>query len=161
MESRAIDHGRPAAVGSLAARLAAAGFIAADREAAELFAAAGGDDGRLEAMVARRLRGEPLAWIVGSATFCGLRLAVHTGVYVPRPQSEALAEAAAAHLPEHGVAVDVCTGCGALAAVMLHRRPQATVLAADRSADAVANARANGVDARCADLLDGFVDVLA
>ncbi|MGD9752360.1 MAG: class I SAM-dependent methyltransferase [Acidimicrobiia bacterium] len=146
---------------SVAARLAAAGFVAAERDADELLAASAGDPDRLASMLARRLHGEPLAWIVGATTFCGLRLEVHTGVYVPRPQSEALAEAAAAHLPACGVAVDVCTGCGALAAVLQGRRPLATVVATDRSVEAVANARANGVDARQADLLRGLSGALA
>ena len=57
---------------ALIERLATAGFIAPDAEAAELVARAGGDRGRLDALVQRRLTGEPLAWITGSVSFCGL-----------------------------------------------------------------------------------------
>ena len=150
------------------ARLAAGGFIAADEEAEELEAAAGGDPAVLEAMVQRRLTGEPLAWITGSVAFCGLSLAVRPGVYVPRWHSEALAERAAARLPKDGVAVDLCTGCGAIAAVMRARRPRARVIGIDVDPAAVACARLNGVEAIEGDLLDalpvelaGRVDVLA
>lgn len=134
---------------ALTAQLAAAGFVAAEEEADELLAAAVEDADALEAMVARRLAGEPLAWITGTTVFCGLTLAVHPGVYVPRWQTEALAERAAARRPER--ALDLCTGCGAVAAVL--QAGGASVVATDVDSAAVANARANGVDARCADLL--------
>jgi release factor glutamine methyltransferase len=75
---------------------------------------------------------------------------VHPGVYVPRWQTELLARRALARLPADGVAVDLCTGSGALARV-LRDRP-ARVLATDVDPRAVACARANGVDARLGDL---------
>jgi release factor glutamine methyltransferase len=133
-------------------RLAAGGFVAADEEAAELRAAADGDPAALEALLARRLTGEPLAWITGTTVFCGLTLYVHPGVYVPRWQTEALAARAAERLPETGTAIDLCTGCGAIAAVLRERRPRARVLATDADPRAVACARGNGVDARLGDL---------
>jgi len=102
--------------------------------------------------VTRRLTGEPLAWIVGTTEFCGLRVRVDPGVYVPRPQSELLAERAAARLPADGTALDLCCGSGAIAAVLRARRPVARVLAADADARAVACARANGVEAYEGDL---------
>ena len=68
--------------------------MAADEEAGELATAAGDDPVRLAALVARRVTGEPLAWITGTTTFCGLPVLVHPGVYVPRWQSEHLALAA-------------------------------------------------------------------
>lgn len=151
----------------LAARLAAAGFVAAAEEAEELLAHAGGDEALLEALVARRLTGEPLAWIVGHVTFCGIEVGVAPGVYVPRWPTEALAERAAARLPADGVAVDLCTGCGAVAAVLAERRPGARVVGADLDARSVACARANGVEAHEGDLfaalpagLAGRVDVV-
>jgi release factor glutamine methyltransferase len=147
--------------------LESGGFVAAAEEADELLAAAGDDHARLEAMVARRQTGEPLAWITGTAEFCGLWLRVDPGVYVPRWQSEPLAERAAERLPAGGVAIDVCTGCGALARVAIERRPSAQVLACDRDPGAVACARENGVDALLGDLftpippaLRGRVDVV-
>jgi release factor glutamine methyltransferase len=148
-------------------RLAAGGFVAAEEEAAELAGAAGGDRARLEELVARRLAGEPLAWITGGETFCGVRVRVSTGVYVPRPHSEPLAERAAERLPSGGVAVDLCTGSGAVAAVLRHRRPDARVLASDIDERSVACARSNGVDAVAGDLfaplpaeLRGAVDLV-
>jgi release factor glutamine methyltransferase len=55
--------------------------------------------------------------------FCGRRMRVDIGVYVPRPQSEALARRAASLLPPDGVAVDLCAGSGAIAAVLQAARP--------------------------------------
>lgn len=162
-EPRAVPAGRDGLVRLLAVN----GFVAAYEEADELLAAAGGDHARLTAMVERRLTGEPLAWITGTAPFCGLWIRVDRGVYVPRWQSEPLAERAVERLPADGVAVDVCCGSGAIARVLAERRPAARVLACDVDERAVACARANGVDAHAGDLLDpvpkelhGRVDVV-
>ncbi len=135
-------------------RLASAGFVAAEEEADALVAAAGTDRARLEELVARRLTGEPLAWIVGHTVFAGHRLTVTPGVYVPRPHTEEVVAARAVHhLPADGVAVDACTGSGALALVLSRARPDARVVATDVDPAAVACARANGVDALLGDLL--------
>jgi release factor glutamine methyltransferase len=157
------EHDREA----LASALADAGFVAAEEEADELLARAGGDGELLAALVARRLTGEPLAWITGSVEFCGLEVHVDPGVYVPRWQSELLARRAAERLPSAGTAIDLCTGSGAIAKTLLARRPGARVVASDVDARAVACARANGVDAYRGDLfaplppaLDGCVDVV-
>jgi release factor glutamine methyltransferase len=140
--------------------------VAAEEEAAVLRAAAHDPDD-LERLVRRRTAGEPLAWLVGGVRFCGLWIKVSPGVYVPRWHTEALAERAASLLPAQGVAVDLCTGAGAVAAALQARRPAATVLATDIDPAAVACARANGVDARVGDLdsplpvaLHGAVDVM-
>ena len=118
-------------------------------------------------LIARRLTGEPLAWITGTARFCGLDVAVEPGVYVPRWHTERLAERAAELLPEDGVAVDVCTGSGAIAAVLGQRRPGARVVGTDLDLAAVECARRNGVETYRGDLLDpvpvelaGAVDVV-
>ena len=144
---------RAEAESDTAARLAAGGFLAPDDEAVELVAAAGDDGSRLEALIERRLTGEPLAWITGAVTFCGLRVLVDPGVYVPRPHTEALALRAVDRLPQNGSAVDVCTGAGAIALLLRHRRPGAHVLATDIDPRAVACARRNGVEAVQGDLL--------
>jgi release factor glutamine methyltransferase len=140
--------------------------VAADEEAALLRAAAA-DPADLERLVRRRTTGEPLAWLVGGVDFCGIRVKVHPGVYVPRSQTEALAERAASLLPPEGVAVDLCTGAGAIAAVLQARRPAARVIATDIDPGAVACARANGVQVLLGDLdaplppaLRGTVDVI-
>ena len=138
----------------LADRLAAAGFLSAREEAEELEARAGGDNRLLEELVERRPSGEPLAWLVGTAAFCGLRVRVDPGVHVPRPHTDVLALRAVERLPAQGTAVDLCTGSGAVAAVLVDRRPAATVIATDVDERAVACARSNGVDARRGDLFD-------
>jgi len=152
---------------ALAARLARAGFVAAGEEAEELLARADGDTELLQAMVDRRLTGEPLAWITGTAPFCGLWIRVDPGVYVPRFQTEQVAVRAAERLPAAGTAVDLCTGSGAVAKTLMTRRPAARVVGADIDDCAVACARANGVEAYHGDLfsplpreLQGHVDVV-
>lgn len=149
----------------LVGRLAAAGCIAADEEAEMLLEAAGGDPDRLAPMVARRESGEPVEWIVGWAPFCGLRVQVHRGVYVPRAQTEVLARAAAAGVEPGMTAVDLATGSGAVALVLA--RAGATVVATELDPMAAACARANGVTLFEGDLdeavpadLEGRVDVL-
>jgi len=144
-----------------------AGCVAAEEEAAELWAAGGRDGARVDDLVRRRSRGEPLAWITGKVVFAGVELVVHPGVYVPRWQSEPMALRAAQLLPPAGRALDLCTGCGAVAAVLAALRPGATIIATDADAAAVACAGANGVDARRGDLdapvpgdWAGTVDVL-
>ena len=140
--------------------------MAAEQEAAELVGAAH-DAAELDAFVRRRSAGEPMAWIVGAVEFCGVRVAVDRGVFVPRWQSEPLARRAAGLLPAHGVAVDLCTGAGAIACVLRAAAPAATVVATDVDPLAVACARGNGVEAYLGDLdapvpaaLLGTVDVM-
>ena len=125
------------------------------------------DVARLRELVARRCLGEPLGWLVGSVRFCGETVLVHPGVYVPRGQSEPMALEAVARLPEQGVAVDLCTGAGAIAVVLTCRRPSARVVASEIDPLAAACARANGIDvfegdmaARLPDDLTGQVDVV-
>lgn len=148
-------------------QLRAAGCVAAEEEAAELVGVADGDAALLAELVGRRCSGEPLAWLSGSVVFCGETVLVHRGVYVPRWQTEPLALEASARLPERGVAVDLCTGAGAIAVVLARRRPGARVVATDTDPLAVDCARANGVEAYEGDMtagvpggLTGMVDVV-
>ena len=149
------------------ARLAAAGCVAADEEAEMLTEAAGGDARSLDALVCRREAGEPVEWIVGWAPFCGRRVVIHPGVYVPRVQTEVLARRAVSLVPPGGVAVDLATGSGAVAAVLQAADPSATVVATELDPAAAACARANGVTVHEGDLdaplpvsFEGQVDVL-
>jgi release factor glutamine methyltransferase len=141
--------------------LARAGFIAAEEEAAELMLCAGGDGALLEALLERRLTGEPLAWITGKTTFCGIEIAIDPGVYVPRWQSEPLARRAAGRLGVDGVAIDLCTGSGAVAKTIMAARPAGGVFASDLDPRALACARRNGVDAYLGDLFDPIPPALA
>ena len=146
----------------VARRLAAAGCVASTEEASELVEAAADPD-VLEAMVCRREDGEPLPWITGRTLFCGRSIAVERGVFVPRPQTEALARRAADLLPVGGRAADLCTGTGAIA-THLATVPGARVVAVDIDTRAVACARRNGVAAVRGDiagpLRPGSVDVV-
>jgi release factor glutamine methyltransferase len=132
--------------------LAAGGCVDSEGEAEVLFLAAGEGVGAIDELVTRRLGGEPLAWIVGSVRFGGVRILVDPGVFVPRPHTEVLARRAVELLPEDGVAVDLCTGSGAVAAVLHSAHPNALVVATDLEPVAVACARRNGIDARLGDL---------
>ncbi len=126
--------------------LAEAGCIAAGEEADALIEAAGNDPELLRHLVARRTEGEPLAWLTGSVTFCGVRLSITPGVYVPRPQTEPMARRAATLLPASGLAVDLCTGAGAIAAVLAAAVPSARILATELDPNAARCARRNGVE---------------
>jgi release factor glutamine methyltransferase len=148
----------------VAARLAAAGCVAPEDEARELLADAP-DAAELDARLRRREAGEPLAWITGRVQFGGLVLRVDPGVYVPRVQTEDLARRAAGALPATGVAVDLCTGGGAVAAWLQHGRPDAFVVGVDVDLRAARCAARNGVRAVVGDLagsvhLPGVVDVV-
>jgi release factor glutamine methyltransferase len=136
----------------LAAVLAQAGCVAAEEEADELLAAASGRADLLDPMVDRRLAGEPLAWITGKVSFCRLEVRVDPGVYVPRWQSEPLARRATERLAGGSLAIDLCTGSGALAMALSRSHPNARVVASDLDGRAVACARSNGVDAYPGDL---------
>jgi release factor glutamine methyltransferase len=98
---------------AVVARLRAAGCVFAEDEA-ELLISAAHDRNELEAMVRRRADGQPLEHVVGFAEFCGLRILVDPGVFVPRRRSEFLVERAAELTPARGIAVDLCCGSGAL-----------------------------------------------
>jgi release factor glutamine methyltransferase len=147
--------------------LAESGCIAPSAEADALFAASSEGVGPIEELVARRLLGEPLAWITGSVRFCDARIRVDPGVFVPRPHTQALTRRAVSLLPAGGIAVDLCTGSGAVAAVLGSAHPRAAVVATDVDPVAVTCARRNGVRALVGDLdeplspsLRGSVDVM-
>ncbi|GDY12931.1 release factor glutamine methyltransferase [Planctomycetota bacterium] len=102
-----------------------------------------GEVQRLRALVARRGRREPLAYIIGNQPF--RRLTVHVGpsVLVPRPETEDLVTHALVDLPQGGRVVDIGTGSGAIALAIASERPDAIVTACDISAEALATAQAN------------------
>lgn len=152
----------------LVALLHHAGCVVAEEEADELLLAAGEGAGQLEVSVARRMQGEPLAWICGTAEIDGLRLGIGPGVYVPRRwQTPVVAAEASALLPPGGTAVDLCTGAGAVAALVQRSDPSARVLATEVDPVAAAWARSNGVEVFEGDLFEplpaalrGAVDVV-
>jgi release factor glutamine methyltransferase len=121
------------------AALRGAGCVDAEDEARLLLDA----DGDLEPLLARRVAGEPLEWILGWAEFADLRIEVRPGVFVPRRRTELLAAQAIARLRPASVAVELCCGAGAVAATILEEVPFVEVHAADIDPVAVACARDN------------------
>ncbi len=143
----------PSDVAAAAARLRAAGCVFAAEEA-ELLAAAAVTPADLDAMVERRAAGLPLEHVVGWAEFCGLRIAVAPGVFVPRRRSELLVRqaisAARAPMPGGGTAggarpvvLDLCCGSGAIGVALVIALGSAALHAADIEPAAVACAREN------------------
>jgi release factor glutamine methyltransferase len=122
-------------------------FLGTDR--AGLYARTEGLDTRTARLFGRalcqRCHGVPLQYLTGEQQFFDLVLGVAPGVFVPRPETEVVVERAVEVLPGEGrpVVVDVGTGTGAVALAVKRFRPATTVVATDRSEDAVAVARAN------------------
>lgn len=158
------------------ARLRSAGCVFAEEEAALLVA-----DGRdLDALVDRRVAGEPLEQVLGWVAFCGLRVLLDPGVFVPRQRTALLVEQAVALGGR--VVVDLCCGSGAVGLAVASGLDGAglggavlggaglggaELVAADVDPAAVACARRNGVTAVAGDLFDplppelrGRVDLL-
>ncbi|MDX3236532.1 putative protein N(5)-glutamine methyltransferase [Streptomyces sp. ME03-5709C] len=141
----------PAAQGSPSAApvvsaLRAAGCVFAEDEA-ELLVSTARTPAELAAMVERRVAGHPLEHVVGWAEFCGLRISVAPGVFVPRRRTEFLAHQAAAlgrSLGRPGaVVVDLCCGSGAVGAFLTTALDRPVLHAADIDPAAVACARRN------------------
>ncbi|WP_233195523.1 peptide chain release factor N(5)-glutamine methyltransferase [Corynebacterium sp. 13CS0277] len=105
---------------------------------------------RYQELVARRARREPLQHILGRAHFYGLELTVGSGVFIPRPETEQLAEIAIqatrdaiARGVEHPIVVDACAGSGALGLAIAREVPAARVIAIEMYPQAVEFLRAN------------------
>ncbi len=137
----------------------------------------GAEAGLLSKVLSERTSGVPLQYVVGRQQFMELDLQVRPGVFVPRPETERLVEAALEVLrdgPAEPIVIDVGTGTGAIALAIKRRFPAARVIAADISKAAVELARANSdrlgleVEVVQGDLLErvpaefrGRVDLLA
>jgi release factor glutamine methyltransferase len=98
-----------------------------------------------EALLKRRLSGEPIAYILGYREFYGLKLQVTADTLIPRPDTETLVEAALAKTPQNKPCkiLDLGTGTGAIALAIAHHRPQALVTAVDASDAALKIAQEN------------------
>jgi release factor glutamine methyltransferase len=92
-------------------------------------------------MARRRSAGEPIAYILGRKEFYGLELAVNPAVLIPRPETELLVELALEK--EFSSALDLGTGCGAIALALKKHRPKARIVAVEASAAALVVARRN------------------
>jgi release factor glutamine methyltransferase len=146
------------AISDAATALAAAGIDSARADAEQLAAhVLGIGRGRLmfaepgpgfpdeyRTLVGQRALRIPLQHLMGTAAFGPLTLTVGPGVFTPRPETEALLEwAHAVAVPPGGVIVDLCTGSGALALALASYRPDARVIAVERSEQALRYARTN------------------
>jgi len=147
------------AIDSAAALLAEAGIDSARCDAEQLAAhLAGADRGRLALLespgdeffgryrdvVAARSRRVPLQHLIGTTAFGPVLLHVGPGVFIPRPETEAIfVWATAQRLGARPVIVDLCTGSGALAVALAQHRPAARVIGIDDSDAALDYARRN------------------
>jgi release factor glutamine methyltransferase len=192
MRSRTIRSELRRAIDSAAAQLAEAGIDSARYDAEQLAAHLAGIErgrltllespgdeffGRYRDIVAARSQRVPLQHLTGTAAFGPVLLHVGPGVFIPRPETEAiLAWATAQRLAASPVIVDLCTGAGTLAVALARHRPAARVIGIDDSDVALEYARRNAegtaVELVCADVtelvskpgllpdLDGRVDLV-
>ncbi len=104
---------------------------------------------RLNELLARRARGEPVAYLTGKREFWSLELTVTPDVLIPRPETELLVEQALARIPENAewTIADLGTGSGAIALAIATERPHCRLIATDNSPAALAVAHGNAM--RC------------
>jgi release factor glutamine methyltransferase len=104
-------------------------------------------DGEFQALLTRRLAGEPIAYLMQQREFYGLTLRVSPATLIPRADSETLVDAALEKIPHPTTkpitVLDLGTGSGAIALAIAHNRPQAKVLAVDASDAALTVAQDN------------------
>lgn len=127
-------------------RLRAAGCVFAEDEA-QLLIGTARTPAELETMVSQRAAGLPLEHVLGWAGFCGLRMTVEPGVFVPRRRTEFLVRQAIALARPGAVVVDLCCGSGALGVALAAALPRAELHAADLDPAAVRCARHNVIPA--------------
>lgn len=134
-------------MGPIADLLASAGIENAAREAAWILADAS-TVAEARSLALRRAQGEPLQYVLGSVAFRHLTLKVGPGAFIPRPETEIVAGRAIELLREagtdEGVAIDLCTGSGAIALALAHECPRAKVFGTEISAPALEWAKRNG-----------------
>lgn len=105
--------------------------------------------GRIDALAQRRLKGEPIARILGHREFWGLRFALAPATLVPRPETECVVEEALSFLEDMAIdaarIADLGTGSGAILLALLHERPDATGVATDIEPAALRAAQINAM----------------
>jgi len=120
----------------------------------------------LEALLARRLAGEPLQHLTGRAPFRTVEVAVGPGVFIPRPETEVMTGWALDRLAEFDgapVVVELCAGSGAITRALVEEGPRGRYHCVELSPDAFGYLERNlvglGVDARLGDMADAFGDL--
>jgi release factor glutamine methyltransferase len=126
----------------LVERLRAVGSVFAEDEADVLTLSASSPE-HLEEMTRRRIAGEPLEVVVGWAEFCGLRVVVEPGVFVPRARTAILVDEGSRVIGPDSVVVDLCCGTGAVGLALHDRQPRIELFASDIDPAAVRCARRN------------------
>jgi release factor glutamine methyltransferase len=165
----------PSSHSTVVTMLRAAGCVFAEDEA-RLLVSSARNPAELTAMVDRRVAGDPLEHVIGWAEFCGLRIAVDPGVFVPRRRTEFLVTTAAALVADFParrppVVVDICCGSGAVGRALAAALGEIRLLAVDIDPDAVRCAVRNLADVEAGvyqgdlyqplpDELRGRVDIL-
>ena len=148
---------QPVAPAEVIDRLRAAGCVFAEDEARLLLAAAD-TPAQLERLLALRTSGLPLEQVLGWVEFCGLRITVRPGVFVPRRRTGLLVKRAARLIRPGAVVVDLCCGTGAVGVALLTGEPALTLYAVDIDPVATACAGENvaplGGNALTGDLFD-------
>ena len=108
---------------------------------------ASAEEEQFEQLLARRIGGEPIAYILGRREFWSLEFEITPDVLIPRPETEGLVAVALAHLRRTPAAradvLDLGTGSGCVAIALAHERPDARITAVERSAAALALAQRN------------------
>jgi release factor glutamine methyltransferase len=132
-----------ARLAALGAEMLARAGVEAPRADAEALVARAPTEEAAMALLERRARREPLAYIVGSCSFCGLELMVDERVLVPTEHRTGTLVGVALDLARGSRVHEVGTGSGAVSLAVKQRRPDLEVSASDISEDALAVARAN------------------
>jgi len=104
-----------------------------------------------QSLVSRRIRQEPIAYIIGYREFRSLDFLVTSEVLIPRPETELVVESALDHIFGQARVIDVGTGCGVIAVCLARERPKVHVYAVDISESALKVARANAIRHKVAD----------
>jgi release factor glutamine methyltransferase len=143
----------------VAGRLRAAGCVFAEDEARLVVEAAGSPE-ELERLVSSRMAGAPLEHLLGWAEFCGLRIALDPGVFVPRRRTQLLVRQAIALAGQRSVVVELCCGSGAISAALIAARAHLELYAVDVDPAAVTCARRNLAASACRVLPGDLYDPL-
>jgi len=146
-----------AAVGRVDAQVLVAHLLGVDRTylvANPMCVLTESEDARIDAFIAQRAVGQPVAYLVQKREFYGREFAVGPDVLIPRPETETLVEAALARMASTARVLDLGTGSGAIAVTLACERPHARITATDTSAPALAIAHANAASHSAADRVE-------